>query len=127
MSKHTPLPWGYSDHDFWGRKSEFDVYVSGDRHESDEGVSSVGIARVLGNSTSGDIAIENAKLICRAVNAHADLVAACEAGDDLSRWAAAIRWDEDETNTAEWLAELREKIERTQALTNLALSKAKGA
>ena len=43
-----------------------------------------------------------------------------EAGKDLAGWAAAIKWNHRERNTEEWLAGLRERIEKVQALTVLA-------
>ncbi len=40
---------------------------------------------------------------------------AAQAGFDLSTWAASINWGRgDNTNTQEWLTELRKKIERCQ-------------
>ena len=45
---------------------------------------------------------------------------AAEAGKDLAGWAAAIKWNHRERNTEEWLAGLRERIEKVQALTVLA-------
>ena len=45
---------------------------------------------------------------------------AAEAGKDLAGWAAAIKWNHQERNTEEWLAGLRERIEKVQALTVLA-------
>lgn len=72
---HTPLPWGYRDRDFRGQPSEFDLYLIGDVHEGDDGeLCSVGIGIVKGNATAGGIPLANARLICLAVNAHADLV-----------------------------------------------------
>ena len=42
-----------------------------------------------------------------------------EAGKDLAGWAAAIKWNHRERNTEEWLAGLRERIEKVQALAAL--------
>jgi len=60
------------------------------------------------------------------VHDHADLETkleqvreAAEAGKDLAGWAAAIKWNHRERNTEEWLAGLRERIEKVQALAAL--------
>ena len=49
-----------------------------------------------------------------------------EAGKDLAGWAAAIKWNHQERNTEEWLAGLRERIEKVQALAALEAGKEAG-
>src|SRR3990167_3051823 len=48
---------------------------------------------------------------------------AAEAGKDLAGWAAAIKWNHQERNTAEWLAGLRVRVEKVQALAALDAAK----
>ena len=51
---------------------------------------------------------------------------AAEAGKDLAGWAAAIKWNHQERNTAEWLAGLRVRVEKVQALAALDAGKEAG-
>ena len=49
-----------------------------------------------------------------------------EAGKDLAGWAAAIKWNHQERNTAEWLAGLRVRVEKVQDLAALDAGKEAG-
>jgi len=49
-----------------------------------------------------------------------------EAGKDLAGWAAAIKWNHRERNTEEWLAGLRVRILKVQALAALEAGKETG-
>ena len=87
MGQHTPTPWQFSNRNWRGEEDPHNWYVTGDHSEGwppdpddseseDEGPSCVSVAVVVGNPTAGDIPRANAELIVRAVNAHADLLAA---------------------------------------------------
>lgn len=82
MAEATPRPWEYSNRDFRGVEHPHNVYVTGNRHESeddnDNGECCTSIATVHGNATSGSIPDANAALIVRAVNSFDALVAALE-------------------------------------------------
>ena len=55
-----------------------------------------------------------------------DMLELAHAGYALSTWAASIRWHASETNTAEWLEDLRRLIVDYQTKYNAAVAKAKG-
>jgi len=55
----------------------------------------------------------------------ADLVEACKAGQDLSRFAAALNWD-GTPNTPEFLADLAQMIEDFQPVARAAIKLAEG-
>ncbi len=87
MNEPTRRPWQYSNRNWRGQETEHDWYITGD-HDLDDGEGScVGVAIVKGNATSGSIAEANAALIVKAVNCHADLLAACKTMlDDVQRY-----------------------------------------
>ncbi len=77
----TARPWAWSNRNWRNEEDQHKRYIVGDIYcDGDESCDvSTAVAVVLGNPTSGKIADANADLIVRAVNAHADLLAACKA------------------------------------------------
>lgn len=93
QAKHTPGPW-------WVGLDEDGGLVYGVERDPDTGAESAAVVADTSRE-DGDEAIEgaNAEVICRAVNAHADLLAACRlmasallgfTADDLRRRVGEI-------------------------------------
>lgn len=90
MNNATRRPWEFSNRDWRGLPHPHNLYIVGDRHQADDDeeerdefdelpMIATSVAIVVGNETAGGIPRANAELICRAVNAHDELLAACEA------------------------------------------------
>ena len=118
MTKHTPGEWTYRKP--FGMNSMYHTFIK-------DGDGCI-FARV--DSRASDFgSVEAAATACddraRLISAAPDLLAACEAGLDLSMYAAALNWD-GSPNTPEFLADLAAKIEAFQPLARAAIAKAKG-
>lgn len=64
--KHTAGPWFAERRNWKGEPSEHKVYISGDRHEDEEGESATAVCIVEGNATSKEVTEANANLIAAA-------------------------------------------------------------
>jgi hypothetical protein len=102
MTKHTPGPWEATDGD--------PILIVG-THDEPGWLGALPIIATVANQ--GTETGSNARLLAQAPTL-------MEAGWDLATWAAAIHWSEHETNTADWLDGLRERIERFQEIAKAA-------
>lgn len=114
--EHTATPWKAKRSNWRNEPDAYSIYISGDTHisvdedDGEETVVSTAVAVVLGNATSGKVTKANADFIVRAVNAHDDLLAACE---------AALQNMKDFCDTSQLDMAVRETLEA-------AINKAKG-
>lgn len=78
-SQHTPTPYTYSRKNWRGEIVAHDWYISGDRHEDEDGgIVSTAVAIVQGNATSHPVCEDTAAFLCHAANCHHELLAVLE-------------------------------------------------